>query len=165
MTGRAGFAAGAEPPDSKEMRLIAITVELHAFREELNWEEPLKLGIAITERPFIRMWQERGDRVGFDELPLQPEDFGDAGRVEVHDITDRLYPGIRNMEIGEVRIIEADKEPVGLALLRPDGQAFCVWIDEDRLNWGNEAALSAGTAKKKARIGDLFSCGHQKDKA
>ena len=139
------------------MRLVAITVELHAFQEELNWEEPLKLGIEISGRPFIRMWQQRGDRVGFDDQPLQTEDFGDAGRVEVHDITDRLYPGIRGMEVGEVRIVEADTEPVGLALLRPDRHAFCVWIDEDRLNWGSEAALAAESDEEKVRIGGLLS--------
>ena len=140
------------------MRLLAITVELHAFQEELNWEEPLKLGIEIEGRPFIRMWQQRGDRVGFDDQPLQAEDFGDAGRVEVHDITDRLYPGIRNMEVVEVRMIEAGTEPVGLALLRPDSRAFCVWIDEDRLNWGDETALGSESDAGAARLGSLIPC-------
>jgi len=138
--------------------LLAITAEIHAFGDELSWEEPLKLGVEISGRPFIRMWQQRGDRVGFDDQALQPEDFGAAGQVEVHDITDRLYPGIRNMEVGEVRIVEAGAEPVGLALLRPDRNAFCLWIDEDRLNWGDESALGADRAGLKARIGALLHC-------
>jgi hypothetical protein len=138
------------------VRLLAITVELHAFQEELDWEEPLKLGIEISGRPFIRMWQQRGDRVGFDDQALHPEDFGAAGRVEVHDITGRLYPGIRNMDVSEVRMVEAGTEPVGLALVRPDSRAFCVWMDGDRLNWGDEAALGSDSTGVRAWIGGLL---------
>lgn len=144
-------------PERRDFRLLAITVELHVFHDELNWEEPLKLGVEISGQRFIRMWQQRGDRVGFDRQALQPEDFGAAGRVEVHDITDRLYPGIRNIEVSEVRVVETGDEPVGLALLGSGRNAFCLWIDEGRLNWGEEAALGSSRAGEGARIGGLLS--------
>lgn len=153
VTARSGTRAR---PKAQDSRLLAITVELHAFDQELNWEEPLKLGLEISGRPFIRMWQQRGDRVGFDGQALQPEDFGAAGRVEIHDITDRLYPGLRNMDVSEVRIVETGDGPVGLALVRSDRKAFCLWIDEGRLNWGDEAALGSPLAGEGARIGGLL---------
>ena len=138
------------------MRLLAITAEVHAFQGELNWEEPLRLGINLGGRPFIRMWQQRGDRVGFDDQPLQPEEFGEAGRVEVHDITDRLDPGLRNVDVSEVRIVEAGAEPVGLALLGPERNGFYIWIAEDRLHWANSAALATEAAGGNTHIGGLL---------
>jgi hypothetical protein len=139
------------------LRLLAITVELHAFRDELNWDEPLRLGVNISGRPFIRMWQQRGDSVGFDGHALEPEDFGEAGRVEVHDITERLDPSLRNAPIREVRMIEGDgAEPIGLALLRPNRDAFCVWINDDCLRWGDATAPAAESKGRKAVIGALL---------
>jgi hypothetical protein len=137
----------SEPVIAAGGRILAITVELHVFRDEVNWEQPLRLGIAIDGRPFIRMWQQRGDRVGFDSRPLEPEDFGQVGRVEIHDVTERFNPALRGAEVTEARILQNRAgEPVGLALLRPGDKAFCLWVWDDELVWGDEAALEAAFA-------------------
>ena len=138
------------------MHLLAITAELHVFEGEVHWDQPFRLGISISGGPFIRMWQQRGDSVQFDDHPLQPEDFGEAGRVEVHDITDRLDPSLRNERIGNARTIHAgDTNPIGLALLRSGRKIFCLWINNDEYCWGDEAALGAGSFPhgEKATIG------------
>jgi hypothetical protein len=143
----------SEPVIAAAGRLLAITVELHVFRDEVNWEQPLRLGIAIAGRPFIRMWQQRGDRVGFDSRPLEPEDFGQVGRVEIHDVTERFDPALRGVEVAEARIVQdREGEPVGLALLRPGGKAFCLWVRNDDLVWGDEAALEAAFAPVGAAV-------------
>ena len=138
------------------MLLLAITAELHVFEGEICWDEPLRIGILTSGRRFIRLWQQRGDNVGFDERPLEPEDFGEGGRVEVHDITDRLGPELRGQAIGSPRIIlDPDSGPIGLALPRPGRSAFCLWINDDAFCWGDEAALEAASFPEgiKATIG------------
>jgi hypothetical protein len=142
------------------MHLLAITAELRVFEGEIHWDQPFKLGIEISGRPFIQMWQQRGDSVRFDDQPLEPEDFGEVGRVEIHDITDRLDPGLRNERVGNARIIQAgETEPIGLALPRSGRTSFCLWINGDELRWGNQAALDAENFPegKKAAIG-AFLC-------
>jgi hypothetical protein len=105
------------------------------------------------------MWQQRGDRVAFDEHPLEPEDFGEVGRVEIHDMTDRLAPDLSGLEVLEARIVEsAAGEPNGLALLGPGGRSFCMWIADDALRWGDETALAAQGSPdgEGAKIGALL---------
>jgi hypothetical protein len=126
------------------VRLIAVTAELHVFRQEINWDQPLRLGFCLSDGRLIRMWQQRGDQVGFDDRPLEPEDFGDVGRVEVHDITERLDERLRDAPVGAPKIIAtAAGEPVGLALPRPGQEAFCLWIRDGSLHWGDAGTLAA----------------------
>ena len=141
------------------MQLLAITAELHAFEGKVHWDQPLRLGISISGHPFIRMWQQRGDSVGFDQRPLESEDFGNVGRVEVHDITDRLDPNIRHVEVGAARIIHVGEAgPIGLALPRPGREAFCLWISNDEFRCGGEVTLAAETFAQgqRAAIGPLL---------
>jgi hypothetical protein len=140
----------SRPAVAVQGRLLAITAELHAFRREVNWDQPLRLGISIGGRPFIRMWQQRGDRVGFDACPLEPEDFGEVGRIEIHDVTDRFDPGLRNAEIVEARIVQnRTGEPIGFALIRPEGKAFCLWMHDDKLVWGDQTVLEEAFAPEE----------------
>lgn len=138
------------------MRLLAITAELHVFEGATNWEQPLRLGIALEGRPFIRMCEQRGDSIRFDDHPLQPADLGEGGGVEVRDLTERLDPDLRGAEIEEVRAIE-DPEglPVGLALLRRGASAFCIWVNDDDFHWGAVATLEGVVAPSggRTRIG------------
>jgi hypothetical protein len=144
--------------------LLAIMAELHVFEEEIRWDEPLRIGILTSGQRFIRMWQQRGDNVGFDERPLEPEDYGEGGRVEVHDITDRLGPSLRGQAIGTPRIIQDQAgAPIGLALPRPGQMAFCLWINDDVFCWGDEAALAAAPFPEgtKATIGGFLHNGRE----
>jgi hypothetical protein len=139
------------------MRLLAMFVELHVFRGEVNWEQPLRIGVELSGRSFIRMWQQRCNHVGFDAHPLDPEDFGEVGRVEVRDVTDRFAAGLREAEFTEARIIHEATEPVGLALVQTDGTAFCLWVDEDEWRWGSDEALDKCFAPpRRASIGALL---------
>ena len=145
---------------NKRVHLLAITAELHVFEGMVHWDQPLRLGISISGQPFIRMWQQRGDSAGFDQHPLETEDFGEVGRVDVYDITDRLDPTLRNEEVGAVHIIQAgDAGPIGLALPRPGRKAFCLWINEDAFRCGDEAALGEESFPqgRKAAIGPALS--------
>ncbi len=128
------------------MHLLAITAELHVFEGKVHWDQPLRLGISISGHPFIRMWQQRGDSVGFDQRPLESEDFGEVGRVDIYDITDRLDPTVRYEEVGTARIVQAgDAGAIGLALPRPGREAFCLWINNDEFRCGDALALGAET--------------------
>lgn len=138
------------------LKLLAVTAELHVFDGATNWEQPLRLGIALEGRPFIRICEQRGDSIRFDDRPLQPADLGEGGRVEVRDVTERLDPALRGGEIESVRAIE-DSEglAVGLALLRRDSSPFCIWVNDDDFHWAAGPALEGVVTPGggRARIG------------
>jgi hypothetical protein len=138
------------------LRLLAVTAELHVFAGVTNWDQPLRLGIALEGRAFLRVCEQRGDSIGFDDRPLEPADLGEGGRVEVHDLTERLGPNLRGVEIASVRAIEqAEGSITGLALIRADGPAFCIWVNDDEFRWGDAAALAAAdrSTGRRSRFG------------
>lgn len=125
------------------MKLLAITAELHVFEGVTNWEQPLRLGIALEGREFIRICEQRGDSIPLDAQPLQAADLGEGGRVEVRDLTERLDPSLRGDDIAAVRAIEeAERRTIGLALIRRNARAFCIWVNDDEFHWGDESALA-----------------------
>ncbi len=150
------MAAWAERGRDRRLRLLAITAELHVFEGVTNWQQPLRLGLVLEGRGFIRVCERRGDSIRFDDHPLETADWGEGGRVEIHDLTERLDPGLRGGEIEAVRVIE-DSEglAVGLALLRRGAPAFCIWVNDDEFHWGGEAELARAVAPSggRARIG------------
>jgi hypothetical protein len=126
------------------MRLEAITAELHVFDGVINWRQPLKLGLSIRERKLLRLGSRGGDTLTLDHEPLMEMDMEEFGQVVVRDITDRLGASLRDSETGEARLIRlARGEPIGLALPRPDGSAFCIWVNDDEFYWGDEVALGS----------------------
>jgi hypothetical protein len=134
------------------LKLRAITAEIHVFEGAIDWAHPLRLRVSIHGRDSIRICEQRGDGISFDGRPLEPADLGEGGLVEVHDITDRLDPALRGSEIEAVRIIHDEEgRLVGLALARPDRDAFCIWVDDDEFRWGDEGALSAGSFREGDR--------------
>jgi len=124
------------------VRLRAILAELHVYAGRTDWKQPLRLGLDLEGRPFLRIRERRGDGIGFDALPLEPANLGEGGRIEVHDVTARLSPGLAGSEIEALRAIEdGSGHAIGLAIVRGRKPAFCIWIDGDEFRWGSEAAM------------------------
>jgi len=132
--------------------LLAITAELHVFDGATNWAQPLRLGVSIAGRDFIRICERRGDSIHFDSQPLEEANLGEGGRVEIYDITARVSPALRNREIGAPRVIhDGGGRPIGLALPFVRGGAFCLWVNDDEFYWGDEAALRSAAFTEGVR--------------
>ena len=126
------------------MKLVAILAELHIFEGVANWAQPLRLGVAVEGRPFLRICERRGDSITLDEAPLEPADLGEGGRVEVFDLTARLDPTLSGAQLEAVRRIEdGEGRLLGVALMRRPQGPFCIWIEDDEFYWGSEPALKS----------------------
>lgn len=136
-----------------EVRLLSIAAEIHVYGGIAYWRQPLRLGLAFSDGGFLRIREQRGDSIGFDNLPLEAADLGEGGRVEVHDVTDRLDPSLRGAGILALRAIEeVENRTLGLAVLRRDAPAFCIWTDDDEFYWGGEAALQSAMGKRGLKV-------------
>ncbi|HEX6374558.1 MAG TPA: hypothetical protein VFZ91_02450 [Allosphingosinicella sp.] len=138
------------------IRLLAVRAELHVFAGIVYWRQPLRLGLVLQGRAFVRIREQRGDSIGFDARPLEGADLGEGGCVQVHDVTDRLDPRLRGAAIETLRTIgDGEGRTLGLALIRPGDHPFCIWVDDDEFYWGEEPILMAALLRKgvRARIG------------
>ena len=127
-----------------QLRLVAITAELHEYEGRINWKQPVRLGVEISGLGFIRICEQRGDCVRFDRDPLEAADLGEGGSIEVRDITDHVDPSLRGAEVAEPRLIHDGRgSPIGLALPRRRGGTLCLWVNDDEFYWGDEDALEA----------------------
>lgn len=126
------------------MKILAVEAELHIFADEVNWARPLRLRILFGDGTALRL-RCSGDGEGLivERLPLEPPmDMGEYGRTDIFDITDRLEPALKHEAIGEPRTIRSPAgRLIGLALPRPHGAPFCIWINGDEIRWGPQGAL------------------------
>ncbi|HYE27369.1 MAG TPA: hypothetical protein VEA61_03945 [Allosphingosinicella sp.] len=142
------------PPSS---RLLAITAELHVFDEVVNWRQPLRLGLVLEGRPFLRIREQRGDSIGFDDRPLEAADLGEGGRVEVHDFTHRIDPTLRGAALDALRAIEgSDGRTLGLALILRNRRPFWIYIEDDEFHWTAEPALARRRSGIAWRLGRMI---------
>lgn len=142
---------GAAPPPFAAGALRAIHGEVHVHGGVVNRERPLRLGLALTGLPVLRVSERRGDAIGFDSEPLAAEDLADGSRVEVHDLTEMLAPGMRGTAVeslAEVR--DGQGGIIGVALLRAGAPSFCIWVEDDEFTCGDEAALKAAVLEDGA---------------
>lgn len=126
------------------MRLASVTANRHVFDGQVNGK-PLRLLLAFDSGRSLRL-AVTGDGSGMrvDELPLdEPFDMGECGSIVIDEVTGSLFPRLRAIEVMEVRALESDARQVGVQLLQGDGQAFCFWVEDDQLFWGDWAALTA----------------------
>lgn len=148
---RCNAAADAAPTAAWFGALRAIQGEIHVHGNAANWKHPLRLGLAFSGRPYLRLRERRGDAVAFDTQPLAREDFADGSRVEVHDLTDVLAPELRGAAVQSLaEITDGQGSVIGLALLRGGEPPFCIWVEDDEFTWGDEAALEAAVLEDGA---------------
>ncbi|HYI41171.1 MAG TPA: hypothetical protein VE053_12720 [Allosphingosinicella sp.] len=126
------------------MKILAINAELHIIAGRTNWKEPLRLQICFTDGSTLRLGVS-GDGEGLilDRLPLEPPmDLEEHGRTETFDFTDRLEPTLKGVLIGEPAAIRSSAgRLIGLAVPRPGGEPFCIWINGDAFRWGPQAGI------------------------
>jgi hypothetical protein len=135
------------------MKLLAILAELHLFEGVPNFDQPLRLGLDIEGRPFLRLCEQWGDSVSVDSQRLEPADFGEGGEVVVGDVTARIDPSLTGAELEAVRVIESEEGHImGLALQRAGAPDFFLWIQDDEFRWGGERALHAAWSGGGVRL-------------
>lgn len=135
------------------MKLLAILAELHLFDGVPNYEQPLRLGLDIEGRPFLRLCEQWGDSVRVDGHRLEPTDLGEGGEVVVGDVTSRLDPSLTGAELESVRLIESEEgHTMGLALQRVGAPTFFMWIHDDEFRWGPESALNAAWSAEGVQL-------------
>lgn len=92
------------------MRLKAIMAELHMFDGDINWERPVRLGLSIDGRDFLRVSVDRGESLLLDAEPLVEFDMGQYGTLVIRDFTDRLDATLCQGEIAAPRrILDSDR--------------------------------------------------------
>ena len=131
------------------IRLISIAAEIHVHSGIFYWERPLRIGLHFAGRDFLRIREQRGDGISFDALPLEAADLSEGGRIEVHDVTDRLDPSLRGAPIAALHAVGEDRDRLlGVVLDRAGGAPFCIWIDDDEFYWGSEADLKSSMHRR-----------------
>lgn len=76
-----------------------------------------------------------------DDAPLEdPLDMGENGRTDIADITESLFPMLRDLQVAGIQALQWNGRQVGIKL-NAAGGAFHFWVDADELHWGDEAAL------------------------
>jgi hypothetical protein len=138
---------------SPTVKLLAILAELHRFEGVANYDQPLRLGLDIEGRPFLRLCEQWGDGIRVDNQRLEPADFGEGGSVEVADVTAHIDPRLAGAELRAARLVEnREGHTMGLVLQRPDAPDFYIWIQDDEFHWGEEPALKAACSPDRARV-------------
>ena len=128
------------------MKLIKIEGTLHSFDGQLTWPNPIDLALAVDRGAYIQL---RVAPNGYDMLvlrePLQePVYMAEYGHTEIHDVTERLDPSLREAELDAlVSIQDAAERVIGVALIRKQTEPYCIWVDGDELIFGGLSALEA----------------------
>lgn len=121
------------------MKLLSLTAEIYVNGEQIHWTRPLRLGVAIDGRDFLRVRERSGDSIQVDSYPLAPAILGEGRRIEVHDITERVDPTLRGADVLSVRFITLERRSlIGVALLIAPGRSFCIWSHEDEFYLGSQ---------------------------
>jgi hypothetical protein len=134
------------------IRLLSILGEIHVHAGIRYWDRPLRLGLAFAGRGFLRIREQRGAGISFDGEPLRAAGLGEGGRIEMHDVTDRLDPSLRGAPLTAIRAIEEAERVLGLALERPGRALFCIWVDDDEFHWGDEQKMIDAFARRKIEV-------------
>jgi hypothetical protein len=121
------------------MRLKAVMAELHMFGGDINWERPVRLGLSIDGRNFLRISVDRGETLLLDGEPLVEFDMGQYGSLVIRDFTDRLDATLTQGEIAAPRRILDGDRLIGLVFSRPDKGLLFLWASGDEFHWGDDA--------------------------
>jgi len=121
------------------MRLQAIMAELHLFDGDINWERPVRLGMSIDGRDFLRMSVDGGETLKLDGEQLVEFDMGQYGSTVIRDFADRLDANLRQGEVAAPRRILDRGRLIGLAFSRRDDELFFLWANGDEFHWGDQA--------------------------
>ncbi len=126
------------------MRVTSVFADLHVFDGVVNWAQPSCVALTFSDGFYIRLCgASDGETMVFDRLPLDgPYDMQECGRVEVHDVTDRIDPSLRGCECAKpVTIHDGSGHVIGLAIPRPSAAPICFWNYGDELYWGDWEVL------------------------
>jgi hypothetical protein len=126
------------------MKLTSTTANRHVFQGIGNGK-PLRLCLSFENGQSIRLGVAGdGGRMLVDNLPLdEPFDMGEAGSIDVEDMTHSLDTRLQDGEVYEARALELDGQRVGVRLMLAGRDAFNFWVDGDELFWGDGDALAA----------------------
>lgn len=119
-------------------KIKAILGELHRFEGQLNWQNPIALRLEYEDGTSIRVrGASDGESIALDRLPLEPFNLDENTQFEVHDLSDRFDPKLREREAGTPTLVrDARGTAVGLALPLTGETPLCIWNYGDDLYWG-----------------------------
>ena len=128
------------------MRISKFESGLQVCDGRVDWSRPIRLAVRFDDGSNLRL-QVGGDGrtlvVDRDEQELA-FDLGEFGRFGTHEIANRVDPTLRNAAVGEpIGIRDRAGRLIGMALPRPETEAFCIWVDGDEFYWGPESSLVA----------------------
>ena len=126
------------------MRLNSITANRHIFEGQVNGK-PLRLLLNFDGGRALRLQVAgNGEQMIADDGPLDaPFNMDEHGQIDIADVTRSMFPTLQGLEVAQVETLESDGKCVGVRLSIARGQPFHIWVDDDELHWGDEAALSS----------------------
>lgn len=128
------------------MRVSKFESELPVCDGRVDWSQPIRLAVRFDDGSRLRL-KVAGDGVTLaidrDELD-RGFDLGEFGRFGTHEIANRLDPTLRNAAVGDpIGIRDRAGRLIGMALPRPETEAFCIWVDREKFYWGTASNLAA----------------------
>jgi hypothetical protein len=126
------------------MRIATVTANRHAFEGQADGT-PFRLLLAFDDGQTLRLGVAGdGYRMMMDSLPLdEPTNLGEYESIAVEEVTQSLFPQLKNAEVKEVRPLLVEDQRVGVRLLLGSEDAFHFWVEGDELCWGDEGAWVA----------------------
>jgi hypothetical protein len=124
------------------MRLNSITANRHIFDGQIIGKPHLLLLTFDGDKALRLQVAGDGERMIADVGPLDsPFDMEECGRVEIADVTQSLFPRLRDLEVTDVEALAWNGRRVGVKLNITGGEPFHFWADGDELHWGDEVTL------------------------
>jgi len=127
------------------MKIKAISAELFGFEDDLDWTHPVSVCVKFSDDTAIRLrCASDGESIVMDDPPVSdPIDMAECGRIEVHDLSDRLDIPFLTSDIQAVdQILDENDVRVGVALMSDDGPILCFWNYGDELGYGSFASMA-----------------------
>lgn len=128
------------------MRVSKFESELQVCDGRVDWSQPMRLAVRFDDgsRLPLKIGEDGATLVVDRNEPGQSFDLGEFGRFGTHEIAERIDPTLRNAAVGDpVSIRDSAGRLIGMALPRPETEAFCIWVDSDQFYWGAESILAA----------------------
>ncbi|MDF8335087.1 hypothetical protein [Novosphingobium cyanobacteriorum] len=124
------------------MRLNSIIANRHIFDGQMNGK-PLQLQLAFDRGRAVRLKvASDGERMIVDDGPLDaPCNMEECGQVDIADVTEALFPTLRDVEVTGLEALAWNGCSVGVKLTLAGRDSFHFWVDGDELHWGDGAAL------------------------
>lgn len=122
--------------------LNSVSANRYIFDGQVHGK-PLRLLLRFDEGRALRL-QVAGDgeRMIVDDGSLdEPFDMGEAGQVDIADVTRSLFPALSGIEVTDVEALAWKGRRVGVRLNVVGSGSFHFWVDGDEFYWGDEAAL------------------------